>query len=123
MCYFLGRAASRAIFASLTAALLFIAAFAAAQTPSPSRTPRQAFLKKLVAAAEERTHHTVRDDPAYVRIPCPGGDVPEGTGVCTDEVIRSYRAVGIDLQKEVHEDMEKNFAAYPQQRRWLLSHP
>ena len=123
MCYFLGRAASRAIFASLTAALLFIAAFAAAQTPTPSRTPRQEFLKKLVAAAEERTHHTVRYDPAYVRIPYPGGDVPEGTGVCTDEVIRSYRAVGIDLQKEVHEDMEKNFAAYPQQRRWLLSHP
>jgi uncharacterized protein len=63
----------------------------------------------------------VRYDPAYVRIPYPGGDVPEGTGVCTDEVIRSYRAVGIDLQKEVHEDMQKNFSAYPQQRRWSLS--
>jgi hypothetical protein len=58
---------------------------------------RQEFLKKLVAAAEERTHHTVRYDPAYVRIPYPGGDVPADTGVCTDEVIRSYRAVGVDL--------------------------
>ena len=52
----------------------------------------------------------------YVRIPYPGGDVPPATGVCTDEVIRSYRAVGIDLQKEVHEDRTRNFGAYP--HRW-----
>jgi len=64
----------------------------------------------------------VRYDPAYVRIPYPGGDVPPDTGVCTDEVIRSYRAVGVDLQKEVHEDMEKNFSAYPRRWRWLTSH-
>ena len=48
--------------------------------------------------------------------------MPPETGVCTDEVIRAYRAVGIDLQKEVHEDMERNFSAYPNQRRWLLDH-
>jgi len=54
-----------------------------------------------------------------VRIAYPGGDVPAGTGVCTDEVIRSYRAVGIDLQREVHEDMENHFAAYP--RKWNAS--
>ncbi len=42
---------------------------------------------------------------------------------CTDEVIRIYRAVGVDLQKEVHEDMLQNFAAYPNRRRWLLVHP
>mgnify|MGYP001102015210 CR=1 FL=1 len=53
----------------------------------------------------------------------PGGDVPADTGVCTDEIIRSYRAVGVDLQKEVHEDMVENFAAYPNKRRWLLSRP
>jgi hypothetical protein len=123
MRYSPGRTASHAIFASLATALLFIAAFSTAQTQAPNLTARQKFLKKLVAAAEERTHHTVRYDPTYVRIPYPGGDVPQETGVCTDEVIRSYRAVGIDLQKEVHEDMEKNFSAYPQQRRWLLSHP
>jgi uncharacterized protein YijF (DUF1287 family) len=52
-----------------------------------------------------------------------GGDVPADTGVCTDEVIRTYRAVGVDLQKEVHEDMVQNFAAYPNKRRWLLAHP
>lgn len=112
----------RAVFAILAAALALIAVPSAPQTQTARVTPRQQFLRKLVAAAEERTHHIVRYDPAYVRIPYPGGDVPQDTGVCTDEVIRSYRAVGVDLQKEVHEDMERNFSAYPQQRRWLLSH-
>lgn len=80
------------------------------------------FLQKLSAAAIERTRHTVRYEPAYARIPYPNGDVPADTGVCTDEVIRSYRALGIDLQKEVHEDMAANFSAYPNQQRWALSH-
>ena len=59
----------------------------------------------------------------YVRIPYPGGDVPAETGVCTDEIISSYRAVGVDLQKEVHEDMVAHFDLYPNKRKWLLSHP
>jgi uncharacterized protein YijF (DUF1287 family) len=88
-----------------------------------SAPSRKEFLRKLVAAATERTHHSVRYVSAYVRIPYPGGDVPADTGVCTDEIIRSYRAVGIDLQKEVHEDMVQNFEAYPNQRRWRLAHP
>src|ERR1700681_3885988 len=80
---------------------------ALAQNPLAISPARQQILQKLVAAAIERTHHTVRYDSAYVRIPYPNGDVPPETGVCTDEVIRAYRAVGIDLQKEVHEDMER----------------
>ena len=88
--------------------------------PPVSRTE---FFQRLVAAAIERTHHTVRYVPSYVRIPYPGGDVPSDTGVCTDEIIRSYRAVGVDLQKEVHEDMLQNFSAYPNQRRWRLARP
>ena len=60
---------------------------------------------------------------AYVRIPYPGGDVPADTGVCTDEIIRSYRASAVDLQKEVHEDMVQNFGAYPNKWRWRLAHP
>ncbi|MGB7847184.1 MAG: DUF1287 domain-containing protein, partial [Candidatus Acidiferrum sp.] len=87
-----------------------------------SEAQRQAFLQRLSDAAIERTHHVVRYDSAYVRIPYPGGDVPSGTGVCTDEVIRSYRALGIDLQKEVHEDMQANFSAYPNHLRWMLLH-
>lgn len=89
--------------------------------PAPSRARRQ-FLEKLVAAAVERTRHTVRYDPAYVRIPYPDGDVPADTGVCTHEIIRIYRAVGVDLQKEVHEDMLRNFSAYPNEHRWHLNH-
>jgi uncharacterized protein YijF (DUF1287 family) len=93
------------------------------QTTHSGSPSRQDFPRKLVAAAIERTHHSVRYVSAYVRIPYPGGDVPADTGVCTDEIIRSYRGAGVDLQKEVHEDMLQNFAAYPNQRRWRATHP
>jgi uncharacterized protein YijF (DUF1287 family) len=73
---------------------------------------RQAFRVKLVAAAVERANHYVRYDPKYVAIPYPNGDVPAATGVCSDEIIRIYRAVGVDLQKEVHEDIVRVPAAY-----------
>jgi uncharacterized protein YijF (DUF1287 family) len=76
--------------------------------------PARPVLERFVAAAVERTHHIVRYDGSYVRIAYPGGDVPASTGVCTDEVIRAYRAVGIDLQKEVHIDMLNHPSAYPQ---------
>jgi hypothetical protein len=85
--------------------------------------PHQELLNRLAAAAIERTHHSARYVSSYVRIPYPGGDVPADTGVCTDEIIRSYRALGIDLQKEVHEDMAQNFDAYPNKQRWMLAHP
>ncbi len=104
---------------------LAMAAILAAQPShqiSPAELQKQ-FLRKFVAAAVERTHHVVRYDPGYVRIAYPGGDVPPDTGVCTDEVIRAYRAVGIDLQKEVHEDMAANFGAYPSQRLWGRTSP
>lgn len=71
------------------------------------------FLDRLVEAAIERRSHEVRYDPSYFTIDYPNGDVPAEVGVCTDEVIRSYRAVGVDLQKLVHEDMDRDFAAYP----------
>jgi uncharacterized protein YijF (DUF1287 family) len=104
--------------------LLLLAAFLPAWTQQPPAvsSTRQQFLQKLVEAAIERTHLSVRYDPSYVRIPYPNGDVPAETGVCSDEIIRAYRAVGVDLQKEVHEDMLHNFSAYPNQRRWLLAH-
>lgn len=98
------------------------AAASSAQVNSGETAARQEFLKKLAAAAGERSHHTVRYDPAYVRILYPGGDVPADTGVCTDEIIRAYRAVGIDLQKEVHLDIGQNFSAYPRKWRWLSGH-
>src|SRR5260370_34748355 len=108
---------------TISAALLLTPRASTAQLKPGDLAARQEFLKKLVAAAVERSHHTVRYDPAYVRIPYPGGDVPADTGVCTDEIIRAYRAAGIDLQKEVHEDMEQNFSSYPRKWRWLSGHP
>ncbi len=95
---------------------------ATSQTRPQNSNAHQEFTRRLVAAAVERTHHSVRYVSAYVRIPYPNGDVPADTGVCTDEIIRSYRAVGVDLQKEVHEDMLRNFSVYPNQRRWRLAH-
>jgi len=94
-------------------AAMFAVVLTAAQANTVQSSTRQEFLKRLVAAGIERTHHPVQYDPSYVGIPYPSGDVPADTGVCTDEVIRVYRAVGVDLQKEVHEDMKQNFSAYP----------
>ncbi|MDP3558692.1 MAG: DUF1287 domain-containing protein [Bacteroidota bacterium] len=79
------------------------------------------FFQKLVIQAISQTKFKVTYVPAYVQIKYPNGDVPSNTGVCTDLVIRSYRAVGIDLQKEVHEDMVKNFKNYP--KLWKLKSP
>ena len=82
-----------------------------------------AFPSRLVEAALERTRHSVWYDGSYVRIDYPGGDVPADTGVCTDVVIRAYRALGIDLQQQVHEDMRQHFDQYPSLRIWGLKRP
>jgi uncharacterized protein YijF (DUF1287 family) len=105
----------------LLSAALFLSG-ARSLPQSGSQSLRQDFTKRLVAAAIERTRHSVRYVSDYVRIPYPGGDVPPDTGVCTDEIIRSYRAVGIDLQKELHEDISQNFSAYANKGRWSLPH-
>lgn len=78
-----------------------------------AQEPAASFAERFVEAAKDRLSHTVRYDPAYVVLDYPGGDVPADTGVCTDEVIRAYRALGVDLQKHVHEDMKADFSAYP----------
>ncbi len=68
---------------------------------------------KLATCALELTKDKVVYDPSYFSIDYPKGDVPSDRGVCTDVVIRAYRKLGIDLQKEVHEDMKQNFSVYP----------
>ncbi|TYA84245.1 DUF1287 domain-containing protein [Seonamhaeicola marinus] len=67
----------------------------------------------LSQSALELTKQKVTYDPSYFSIAYPNGDVPSDKGVCTDVVIRAYRTIGIDLQKEVHEDMKANFKLYP----------
>lgn len=81
------------------------------------------FESRLVGAAIERTTKWIIYDGSYFSIPYPNGDVPENIGVCTDVVIRSYRKLGIDLQKLVHEDIAANFDAYPSNRIWGLTRP
>jgi uncharacterized protein len=89
--------------------------------PLAAQTASEAFAARLVAAARAQTAHAVRYDGSYRRIPYPGGDVPADVGVCSDVVVRAYSALGIDLQRRVHEDMRKEFAAYP--RLWGLRAP
>jgi uncharacterized protein YijF (DUF1287 family) len=78
-------------------------------------------IRKMLESAIEQTNVTKNYDPNYVVIAYPNGDVPIETGVCSDVVIRAFRKAGVDLQKEVHEDMAQNFAAYPQ--KWKLTKP
>ena len=60
------------------------------------------FSEKLSKAAISLTKDYVIYDGSYCKIPYPNGDVAKNRGVCTDVVIRAYRKLGIDLQKEVH---------------------
>jgi len=76
------------------------------------------FEEKLSNAAISIIDKDVVYTPDYVTLKYPNGDVPSKTGVCSDVVIRSYRKLGIDLQKEVHEDMKANFSKYP--TKWGL---
>jgi uncharacterized protein YijF (DUF1287 family) len=81
------------------------------------------FQEKLSAAAISIIDPNIIYTPNYVSIKYPNGDVPAKTGVCTDVVIRAYRKLGIDLQKEVHEDLKANFSQYPNLKKWGLKKP
>lgn len=94
--------------------LLLLPPAAAAQEPREIAT-------RIVESARGQIGVTVRYDPDYTAIPFPGGDVPMERGVCTDVIVRAYRSIGVDLQLLVHQDMKKNFSAYP--RNWSLSRP
>jgi len=106
-----------------------LAALAAAlflSGPVPSRSDETAALSgprgQLIAAALEQINVTLIYDPSYRRLAYPNGDIPRMSGVCTDVIIRAYRdALGIDLQKRVHEDMRSAFSRYP--TTWGLKGP
>jgi uncharacterized protein len=90
---------------------------AIAQQLKPGATP----LEKALANSIEQTTITVSYDPSYIKIAYPNGDVPVESGVCADVIIRAFRQGGVDLQKEVHEDMTRNFKKYPQ--KWGAKRP
>ena len=56
----------------------------------------------LAAAAKAQSNNLVIYNANYMTIAYPRGDVPLQFGVCTDVVIRAYRALNIDLQELVH---------------------
>ena len=72
----------------------------------------------IARAAEAQVGVTTIYDPSYVRLAYPGGDVPLERGVCSDVVVRAFRAIDVDLQVEVHDDMRRHFDEYPD--RWGL---
>jgi uncharacterized protein len=84
-------------------------------------TAQYTFFEQLSDSAIKLTKQKVVYNPSYFVIDYPNGDIPDGNGVCTDVIIRAYRKLGIDLQKEVHEDMAANFTKYP--TTWGLSKP
>jgi uncharacterized protein YijF (DUF1287 family) len=62
--------------------------------------------KKTVLNADAYTE-------GYVTIKFPMGDVPREMGVCTDVIIRAVRNAGMDLQKELRDDILRAKSAYP----------
>jgi uncharacterized protein len=84
--------------------------------PLANDLPRE--VKLMLESAVQQMSLTKEYDPAYTVLPYPNGDVPIEKGVCTDVVIRAMRRAGVDLQKEVHEDMRANFSVYP--KKWGL---
>lgn len=78
-------------------------------------------LRQLIESALEQTKITTGYDPSYVAIDYPGGDVPLETGVCSDVIVRGFRKAGLDLQKEIHEDIKLAWSSYP--RKWGSSSP
>jgi uncharacterized protein YijF (DUF1287 family) len=87
--------------------------------PLPDNASPQ--LKQMLDGAIAQAGVTTGYDPSYVALDYPGGDVPEKTGVCSDVVVRAFRKAGIDLQKEVHEDMKAACSDYP--NKWGAINP
>jgi len=82
--------------------------------PLPPKSSPQ--LRQFIDGAVEQSKVTTGYDPSYVKLDYPNGDVSSDTGVCSDVVVRAFRKAGIDLQKEVHEDMKLAWDEYP--RKW-----
>ncbi|MBB5518150.1 DUF1287 domain-containing protein [Amphiplicatus metriothermophilus] len=100
-------------------ALLLTLIFAAAAVFPAGAEPAAG--ARLAEAALAQVGRTLVYDPSYVALDYPGGDISEERGVCADVVVRTLREIGIDLQLLVHEDMNRDFAAYPD--HWGLDRP
>lgn len=88
---------------------------------SPLRAQEPSRAAMLLQNAHSQVGKTLLYDPAYAALAFPGGDVPIERGVCSDVIVRAYRAIGVDLQVLVNKDMHAAFDAYP--KVWGLSRP
>ena len=98
-------------------------------TAARSKTQATSRATRLIAAARSQVGVTTRYDSAYTVLPFPNGDVARVKGVCTDVIIRAYRAAfGLDLQALVNAHRRAAFAAYrlgfgPERPQWTAHHP
>lgn len=88
---------------------------------APAAYATRAERTTIASAAMTQVGVTRQYDPAYRQLAYPGGDLPIERGVCADVIVRAFRRIGVDLQVAVHEDMTRNFGAYPQM--WHLRGP
>ena len=99
----------------------FLISFLTTELKAQLQTTNKPFSTKLSDAAIAIINPNIIYDPSYFSIKYPNRDVPKNKGVCTDVIIRSYRKLGIDLQKEVHEDMKSHFSKYPNLKKWGMT--
>ena len=91
-----------------------------AEKPQPSPEEKAAIeapglAGKILAGARREAALKTRYVEEYHVLQYPGGDVPAGTGVCTDLIVRALRNAGVDLQQALHEDRVAHPEAYPTQ--------
>ena len=79
-------------------------------------------ISSLIQGAKEQIGQTLTYDPAYETLDYPMGDVCLKKGVCSDVLIRAFRAgLSLDLQVAIHKDMKCHWKKYP--KLWGLSKP
>jgi len=71
------------------------------------------FGDQLASEALKRTTKDITYDSSYYKIDFPNGDIPSERGKDVDVVIRSYRALEIDLQLILHEEYFRAFSQLP----------
>lgn len=103
--------------------VLLVVSFLTCGVKKESKIELKGFEEQLSDAAISIVDASIDYDPAYFSIKYPNGDVPKNKGVCTDVIIRAYRKLNIDLQKEVHDDIKANFSKYPNLKKWGLKKP
>jgi uncharacterized protein YijF (DUF1287 family) len=67
----------------------------------------------ILIGAKKTVHNADAYTEGYMTMTYPMGDVPRAVGVCTDVIVRAVRNAGVDLQRELHQDILRARASYP----------